>query len=148
MPGFFRTIQAINDCSAELLNEGRELAVRFKNGDLEANEYEAQMIGKIHELVNSNAKSKDGTNDDELEKLLVKVFSNPAIESLKDGVKSYIDSLQNAGSVEDLDEAIDEESHKTVGESLREENDNSETLKVRDVLSSKRKVGKTRKSGK
>lgn len=89
MAGFFSMIKAINKCANELLTIGKDYAVKFKAGELTAQEYESEMVGKIYEVTN-----KYSNNDEDLEKHLKQHFADVAVKFLKDGIQMYTESLQ------------------------------------------------------
>ena len=103
MAGFFATVKAINKSSSDLLKIGKEFATKFKTGEISPEDYEAGLIGKIHEIVNKNS-----NGDSELEKYLDKTFASSAIESLKEGIQSYKDSMEQPSIIQDTD-AIENE---------------------------------------
>lgn len=89
MPGFFSYMKAIKNCAKELLDVGRDYAVRFKAGDMDSKEYENDMVGKIYEITNKYA-----NGDEELEKHLRQHFADKAVQSLKDGIKAYEENIK------------------------------------------------------
>ena len=103
MAGFFATVKAINKSSSDLLKIGKEFATKFKTGEISPEDYEAGLIGKIHEIVNKNS-----NGDSELEKYLDKTFDSTTIESIKEGIQSYKDSMEQPSIIQDTD-AIENE---------------------------------------
>jgi len=91
MAGFFSLMKAMNKCTNELLTIGKDYALRFKAGDITAQEYESEMVGKIYEISNKYA-----AGDEDLEKHLKQHFSDAAVKFLKEGIQLYTDSLQGA----------------------------------------------------
>ncbi len=89
MAGFFSLMKAMNKCTNELLTIGKDYALRFKAGDITAQEYESEMVGKIYEISNKYA-----AGDEDLEKHLKQHFSDAAVKFLKEGIQLYTDSLQ------------------------------------------------------
>lgn len=128
MAGFFATVKAINKSSSDLLLAGKDFATKFKNGDLSPEDYEAGLIGKIHEIVNKNS-----NGDSELEKYLDKTFASAAIESLKEGIKSYKDSMEQPSILQDTDVVENSDSVININK------DNTDTEKkaktIKDLLS-------------
>ena len=80
LAGFFGTVKAINKCTDELLVVGKDYALRFKGGEITAQDYESEMVGKIYELSNKYA-----GGDDDLEKYLKQHFADPSVKFLKRG---------------------------------------------------------------
>jgi hypothetical protein len=89
MAGFFSLMKAMNKCTNELLTIGKDYALRFKSGEITAQEYESEMVGKIYEISNKYA-----AGDEDLEKHLKQHFSDAAVKFLKEGIQLYTDSLQ------------------------------------------------------
>lgn len=88
MIGFFGMIKAINSCTNDLLTLGRDYALKFKNGEISASQYEAEMVGKIYEITN-----KYSQHDDDLAKYLKQHFADPSVQFIKDGIEVYTDSI-------------------------------------------------------
>jgi hypothetical protein len=89
MAGFFSLMKAMNKCTNELLTIGKDYALKFKSGEITAQEYESEMVGKIYEISNKYAQG-----DEDLEKHLKQHFSDAAVKFLKEGIQLYTDSLQ------------------------------------------------------
>ncbi len=128
MAGFFSLMKAINKCTNELLTIGKDYALKFKNGEITAQEYENEMVGKIYEISNKYA-----AGDEDLEKHLKQHFSDAAVKFLKEGIQLYIDSLQ--GSTGSLTQS-NETSSKPKSNFERSLDDISSSNKV--ITSSKR----------
>lgn len=91
MAGFFSLMKAINKCTNELLTIGKDYALKFKSGEITAQDYENEMVGKIYEISNKYA-----AGDEDLEKHLKHHFSDAAVKFLKEGIQLYVDSLQGS----------------------------------------------------
>jgi len=128
MAGFFSLMKAINKCTNELLTIGKDYALKFKSGEITAQEYENEMVGKIYEISNKYA-----AGDEDLEKHLKQHFSDAAVKFLKEGIQLYVDSLQ--GSTGSLTQS-NETSSKSKSNFEKSLDDISSSNKV--ITSSKR----------
>lgn len=131
MAGFFSMLKALNNCANDLLDVGKEYALKFKNGEITAEEYESAMVGKIYEVTNRYA-----NNDEELEKHLKHHFADAAVDFLKTGIQLYTDSLQTTSENNEQKESLPAQKNTVKDEIKR----NRTSKSLNDLNSSSRIV--------
>jgi len=104
MPGFFATMKAINRITDKLLEIGKDYAAKFKAGEMSAQEYESEMVGKIYEITNMYS-----NGDEDLEKYLRNQFADNAVKFLKEGINNYIEGIGREMSEIPTDKEIESE---------------------------------------
>lgn len=132
MAGFFSTIKAIHHCSSELLTVGKEYALKFKKNEIDARQYEYEMVGKIYELTNKYAEG-----DEDLEKHLKQHFADSMTKFLKEGIQLYTESLDqaNKNKDEDIPQEIPENKEKTrMSESIEHVNSSHNVVTSSNVI--------------
>lgn len=92
--GFFKTLQALNIASKQLIDIGKTYALQFKNKEIDDKKYEEIMTGKLYEVV-SYAVNQVGGNE-EIAKFLKKHLSDALIDPLKAGISLYTQAIDTA----------------------------------------------------
>lgn len=143
MAGFFGTVKAINKCTDELLVVGKDYALRFKGGEINAQDYESEMVGKIYELTNKYA-----GGDEDLEKYLKQHFADPSVKFLKEGIRLYTDSMQQPQTKQNLQINQQEPQTQEPTPIEKESNPNRMKKSLDDVNSNARLVTSNKKVSK
>ena len=92
--GFFKTLQAMNIASRQLIDIGKEYALQFKNKEIDDKKYEELMTGKLYEVVSYAVNQVGGS--DEIARFLKKHLADALIEPLKTGISLYTQAIDTA----------------------------------------------------
>lgn len=108
--GFFKTLQALNIASKQLIDIGKSYALQFKNKEIDDKRYEEIMTGKLYEVVSTAVNQVNG--NDEIAKFLKKHLADALIDPLKTGISLYTQAIDTA------QKTISSTQPRTIGEAL------------------------------
>ena len=108
--GFFKTLQALNIASRQLIDIGKSYALQFKNKEIDDKRYEEIMTGKLYEVVSTAVNQVNG--NDEIAKFLKKHLADALIDPLKTGISLYTQAIDTA------QKTISSTQPRTIGEAL------------------------------